>query len=294
MQKIRRAVCLYGIMSLLFGVGFRFGGTVVSTLILYCVCFYWVVSVFEIFITSNPIQYIWPIHTVPVQVKKVSQQLGLCCLYQSLLKSTEYWPITVHSCEFDFEIRSKLHSFTHTYTPPTQGPSISTSTNNIAPQVSTNGRKQIPIMKEMDTKEKVKLFASAIFALGMSIYSFNTTVTSYNLLSANTDDFTAVVKNWKALPLIDFKYVGPNEKCPNGFEEGKTMPSAADDYELDRFADTLQTRTVWPGAHGWCECGPGRSYTYKVRLILFYFILFYFMLPTFPFPPPPPHKHTHS
>ena len=44
-------------------------------------------------------------------------------------------------------------------------------------------------MKEMSTTEKCKLFVGAVFALGMSIYSFNTTVKSYDLLASNTDDF---------------------------------------------------------------------------------------------------------
>jgi hypothetical protein len=118
----------------------------------------------------------------------------------------------------------------------------------------------------MSTFEKFKLLALSLFALGMSSYSFYTTYNSYNLLSANADQFEAVVKNWKAKPITDVKWVTSAADCKSPYVLGTPMP-VAPGYKYDATVDTPQSVGQWPGAYGWCECGnnTARKLTYNYK-----------------------------
>lgn len=128
------------------------------------------------------------------------------------------------------------------------------------------------ILKDPKKKHKLIMGASALFSFAMSIYSFVNCLGAQQLLDQNTDDYTNVVKNWQALPLLDAKVIAKGSPCPSGYEEGVGYATKANKYTEDKSAETLQSVAVWPGTKAHCICSGskhpnGRKFQPKIRNI---------------------------
>eukprot|EP00948_MAST-09A_sp_MAST-9A-sp1_P001057 g1057.t1 len=93
----------------------------------------------------------------------------------------------------------------------------------------------------------------AVFGLGMSIYSFSNTVSSYGILAQTVESFEAVVRNWDAKPLLDVQFVSAGSNCPTGYEPGVVSPDSTG--KVDRTAKVPETVGQFPGSEDYCECG---------------------------------------
>ena len=123
--------------------------------------------------------------------------------------------------------------------------------------------------KDPKKKHKIIMGASALFSFVMSIYSFVNCFEANVLLQENAVDYTNVILNWEAKPLLDATVVPKNSTCPTGYEEGTGFATEKNSYKEDKSANTLQTVAVWPGTER-CVCegqtySSGRPYIEKVK-----------------------------